>query len=447
MDLSLFWIFLSFVFCVTLTVTQMGKKSLVIVVILVWWYFWLALSEFSLTGLFPPSDYAKLLYLVFFFFLTSFAVLFNSKKIYRYFSIDAETFLKKEVLNKESLFFKFQIFLLFPLFVFFCIRGLYLLLYVYEINFYRSEVYGLNTGSSALFFNSHVISSIYELLAGPLLLLGLFLGFSFYIYLKRSRVLAISYILIVMDSVMSAGRFGYHYILYSLILIVLYQMFIKKKVLSWKSLLLGAFVFLSIFLLSVSVSIKRNKSTSPISGFMERFVIDYHTNSFTIFSQELDNPESGIHKYTYGRSTFSGLEKYAAVILRSFNYKVNSQSDVIGGELMVNRVVGWNQKWEGKYYNAFGSMFYSMYRDGGVLFVILYGILFGCCLSYFSNGLVSKNPFHLSILNALSFIGIYGIFQPVTTGPILPSIFLIILFYKLNLQKISNFIRNTVFNV
>ncbi|PJZ61794.1 O-antigen polymerase [Leptospira adleri] len=412
------------------------KTSWILILIQLYWFFWMFISSLSLTGLFIPSDFTYFLYIT---LLSSVTI---GAGIYKFYSI-----LKKDELEKsknqtnsllrisdeakEFYFFVFILLFVLPVVLFFFLKSLY-------INFspgamppsmFRAHAFGIY-GDSILFGKNKYLY-YYSLAINPFILATLFLGAGFYLKLNRKRLLILGSALVAMDTLMMLGRFGFYYILVTLLLILIVK-FIKDRENFRKFFTIpGLFAVLCGLVLIFSIGMLRGpRKMAGMKEFVSMYVIDYHTESFVMFDHELKNKDSLLHERTYGRTSLGGLERGFSFLLALFRipFYFQIQSDLVGDYLHKNRLLGYTPEGQPKEYNAFGSVLFSLYKDGGILFTIIFGALFGFFVSKFSESIFDLNPFRLSILASLLFIGIFGIFQPVLSGPILLTILFLALF-------------------
>lgn len=410
-----------FYFILAMIVFNSSKQGLGLLIILVWWGILNLVTYFSLSGLFLISSETQFVYFLFF---TLFVISFLfTEKLFQFIQLKKSNFNVIPYLYR--LLFNLTVFVLLPIQILFTLRAIYLFSFVMTPAYYRSDVFGLMTGTSSLFFNSILVAKAHALIIGPLQFVIFFAGFSFYINRKKKGLLVLGSILIILDALMMFGRFGYHYLILSLV----FYFFLSGRIKNFrekKRVILLALTFVTILLFTV-VKVTNNRGDSNLTKILKTYVITYHTESFVIFDTELKNPNSILHDYTYGLSTFGGVERYFIPLVNKFGYSLISQADLVGGYLHQNFLIGYDEYHKPLLFNAYGSIFFAMYRDGGLIAVSLFGILFGFFLSFYSVSLKSKDPIDFAIFYGLLFIFIYGIFQPTVLGPMLPALFILYL--------------------
>jgi len=404
-----------------LLVSYFSKQGIGLVIILAWWGILNVITYFSLSGLFLISNETQLVYFLFFTFIViSFLMVEKLLPSIR---------LKKSYLTINLYFydilFRLALIVLIPIQLMFSLRAIYLISFVMTPSYYRSDVFGLITGTSTLFYNSIQLAKIHAFVIGPLQFVIFFAGFSYFAFCKKKGLLVLGALLIILDALMMYGRFGYHYLIFSLFLFFLFYRE-RKKVNEMKKIVIISFLFL-FFLILVLYKITSDRDKLSLIDVFKTYFVTYHTESFVIFDTELKNPNSILHEYTYGLSTFGGVERYFIPLVNKFGYSLISQADLVGGYLHQNFLIGYDEYHKPLLFNAYGSIFFAMYRDGGLIAVSLFGILFGFFLSFYSVSLKSKDPIDFAIFYGLLFIFIYGVFQPTVLGPMLPALFILYL--------------------
>ncbi|MCG9875811.1 MAG: oligosaccharide repeat unit polymerase [Leptospiraceae bacterium] len=394
---------------------KLEKSGILIIVSITWWFNWLIFSTISISGYFKPG--IKTISLIVLFFISLCVGIYLKDKIIILPLFKLKN-LKIKELNIEEKFYKFLIVFILPLSLMGLSRTFYLLATKYSQSYYRSEVFGLNTGTSDLFLNSNILAGIYWNAIIPLYWASLLLGIVYYLKYNQAKLLLLSFLLFIIDSLTTVGRFSLHYIIFTLIILVSIKWSTNSVKLNYRKVTL---TILGVFLIIILMfSIRLGKDFKYV---FDIYIIGYHTSSLTILDQELNNPQSIILDKTLGSSFWTGLMNFPRFISANIlGFSWVGEGDLMGGYLHNNRLVGFNNKSQPFYNNAFGTIFFSMYRDGGFLAIILYGIFFGYLLGITANKIPNKNMifqiFHISII----FILIYGLFQPFTSGPILQAI-------------------------
>ncbi|MCW7462941.1 O-antigen polymerase [Leptospira limi] len=400
-------------------VARYSKNPIGMYIILIWWGALNLLNYFSLSGLFIISSDTQYVYFLFFVFFTLsfiFTENFINSRVYDNFNINVS-------LYSYNFLFYFALLLIVPIQIMFTVRAIYLFSFIMEPSMYRSDVFGLITGTSSLFFNSVHVAKAHAFIIGPLQFVVFFSGISYFIVRKKVGLLFLGTILIVLDAIMMFGRFGYHYLIISILLYFIFTNKNKYKEEKFRVYLFSIVLFL--ILIFASLKITNNRGDSNIIKILKTYIVTYHTESFTIFDIELKNPNSILHEYTYGLSTLGGIERYFIPLINIFGYRFISQADQVGGYLHQNFLIGYDEYNNPLLFNAYGSIFFTMYRDGGLIAVSVFGILLGFFFSIYSGSLKTKDPIDFAIFYGLLFLILYGIFQPTVLGPMLPALFIL----------------------
>jgi oligosaccharide repeat unit polymerase len=420
-QILLFWIFSSFLLYLILK-----KYSIFLVLILTWWCFWSFINSLDITGLFTIRQSTQNLYFLFFIGLLLGSILFRLKqKRVKLKNIIYIPRFKHKILNQNI--FKFYLICITPIVFYFFIRALYLMNTKFTMHEYRSDVFGLLTGTSTLFYHSGLISLFYFWIINPFQNAAIFIGISSKFYIKNNKVFILSILLLLMDAIIVAGRFALHFILTIIFIVLVFELLNSQTIVKFfKKIRNYFFVVLLVFMITIFLTFIRESITiQSFYSSLKLYILIYHSESFTILDREILNQNSIIHDLTYGKSFFGGILKYPIYFLNFFGFNIISEESKIGSYLHKSIFIGYFQDHSQIYLNAFGSIFFNMYRDGREYFIFGCGILYGYLVSFFSLAFQSRNPFKISILVALIFIGIYGIFQPYIDGAILPSMVLV----------------------
>lgn len=432
-QILLFW------FCSSIVLYLILKKySIFLVLILTWWCFWSFINSLDITGLFSIRQSTQNLYFLFFIGLLLGSILFRLKqKRVKLKNIIYIPRFKFKMLNQNI--FKFYLICITPIVFYFFIRALYLMNTKFTMHEYRNDVFGLLTGTSTLFYHSGLISLLYFWIINPFQNAAIFIGISSKFYIKSNKVFILSILLLLMDAIIVAGRFALHFILTIIFIVLIFELLNSQTIVKFfKKIRNYFFVVLLVFMITVFITFIRESITiQSFYSSLKLYILIYHSESFTILDREILNQNSIIHELTYGKSFFGGILKYPILFLNYFGMNLVSEESRIGAYLHKGIFIGYYDNKAPIYLNAFGSIFFNMYRDGREYFIFGCGILYGYLVANFSKAFSSRNPLKVALLVSLIFIGIYGIFQPYIDGAILPSIVLIYLFLGIPSLKIK----------
>jgi oligosaccharide repeat unit polymerase len=396
------------------------RNSGAILSIQLWWLIWLLFAHGSFTGLFAPSQFTTLLVIgsVFAVSLGGIAHEFFAKRFQRI----PDYLLKKENIShsieKKMLLLTWYISL--PFTVFFFTRFLWLVRLEPSLAVYRSKVFG-DGSPYPLLYRFNAVMSFDWFVIEPLILAALFIGIAIALASGRRRLFLWASAIVIAHNVMMGGRFGIHYVMtmsgFLFVVAINTNRYAVKKLFAYLVLALVLMTGALALITSLRVSDSNKAVTHDWSRSIHQF-IDYHTIGFSIFDHDIMRPDSLLHRPSYGRSSLGAIDRLAVRFLRLFGSEKVAQSEWNGATLQTHRIIGRNADGAPMHYNAFGTVFYSLYRDGGILMCIFGATIFGFYLARFSAAISSRNFYGLAMVSALFFIGIYGIFQPILESPI-----------------------------
>jgi len=265
---------------------------------------------------------------------------------------------------------------------------------------YRAKVF---TDSSPI-YTSKISHYFARFFIGPLGYILLFIGISFTCLRGDTRLLVPACVLFLAISIVEFGRFGLYNIIFFAIIYILNN---------FRKMNAKFFVFLvSVFIVIFAVTYFRSaEGESVLRLIFELYIIKYHTLGFYILNFELSNPQSIIHDKTLGLTTVYSIFDPVISILRYFSFPVPvPESGIVGKYLDDYRYLGTDINGDPFYSNAFGTILFGLYRDGGLVGVALFGSVWGFmvhCLFKNKNGVVT-----FAALIGLLHLCFFGIFQP-----------------------------------
>ena len=169
--------------------------------------------------------------------------------------------------------------------------------------------------------------------------------------------------------------------------------------------------------------------TSSVSGF-----IDYNIIGFKIFDANLNNPSSIIHSHTFGRSLFGQVDSLFSILYRLIVDKgflpANSEN-----AKYLDTFIDLGLK-DVKNVNAFGTVFFTLYRDFGYSGIILFPFFFGFLINLINLKFQrTKNPNYFMLGLFFIYSLTFSVYQSVFEGVFWPM-FLILIFI-IKFPKIS----------
>jgi oligosaccharide repeat unit polymerase len=313
----------------------------------------------------------------------------------------------------------YYFFLLFTLIEYVLTNGSDVMVYIRAIAF--SEDYDSNP-----FFKSDLHLFIHRILIIPSIYSMYLIGLKNYFYFKKYKILLISVVLLLIDSIIMFGRLNIYYML----LIYVFGAFVYGK---YKSVILfiknkvnfnSFFVIISVvfflFLITSIRSVDENDIfLKPLLSF-----IDYNLYGFRIFDNNLNDPNSIIHLHTFGRSMLGQVDAIFSIIYRLTVDSNFLPASSINGKFL-DSYIDLGIK-EVKTANAFGTLLFTFYRDFGTFGVIIYSTLLGIYLNFLDIKFKSTNNpkyfvFGLFIVYSL----VFSIYQSVFEGIFWPMYFIL----------------------
>lgn len=368
-----------------------------------WWLFWLWIANFSIFGVYPPTERTQIFVLLFFVGVLVSEVIFQMfrKKSSR--NMEAESLNVGRIEFWLSQIFKVTSLFTVPVVSFYFFKSFYIM-YTVGVRDYRSKAFS-TLQVPGLLFGSAKVESLYFFVTGPIVLFCFLYGATLFLRERTHRPLLIASILIVMDGVLRLARVNIYSFFVIFVFMYLVYFFSGKIVKSrgektnrkgWSYPLLASLILL--------FSILQIGSVRNVRGLkqFELFVVDYHTIGFALFDSELTNPTSDLNtKSTYGRLFLGGVESLFTIVIRQFDH--NYMSPALGNAIRMTQdvLVGvekdqpFNFRNGEKRYNSFYTMLYTFYSDAKEYGFLIYGFLIGLAIIYFYTSWLATN----SILN------------------------------------------------
>lgn len=402
-----------------------GPRAFFLNLILFWWLFWLAISKYSFTGVDVPSNET---YFVFYFFLfsifigslISLALPIKNKIL---FDGDMESL---KVSKLERIFLGKVFYIVISVVLIFFLKSIYLFITIDSLELYRAAVFGLVDGEGSILFGNGHVALLYNLTIKSLIMAMFFIGLSIYVNSGKLRLMLWASLFLMMDGVMMLGRFQVYYIIVFLpIAFILRNGFIA--LFSFRPVLFLSSVIALVLILSFM------RGTVDFIDFVNMFIVNYHTFSFNLFGQALNDSESFLNtNTTFGLASIGGVVTIFTLILRRFGFDISPLSAYVGTNLSENVQVGFDALGGAISANAFYSILYSLYLDGGLIAIWLFGIAYGLLLIRVSCSRQLKNRV---VLFCLIYIGFFGLFQPILMGNVLWWFFIFVISYYFIIRR------------
>ena len=354
-------------------------------IILWWWGGWLLMANCSLTGLFLPSWRTNLLISVFLFsyIIGCFIPTAFHKRNYKLSSLKISNHIAIEKTNenyarikKLGKFFSVCLMVVIP----------FMLYYAYvSVNAMLSYGPGYRMliissfHSAGVLFPSKFIAYFFRVVVASITYAYSFYAVSTFLFNRNYKVIFISFVLVILQSAIYFSRSDIYLIL--VVMLVAYftfdSSFISKNsnVLRAKASLRKYFFFLFSVLLIITIL---RAGHSKIYELIRIYGIDYHTVGFVLLDQELSDPDSILHtQRTYGLSAVGGVERVVVTFLRRTDPNIHSIVFDNRAKHWAFTLTGFEPDGREKRYNALYNIVYGLYRDFGVVSVIVGGFLIG----------------------------------------------------------------------
>ena len=274
----------------------------------------------------------------------------------------------------------------------------------------RQLLFGTANQDSVL-FNSKELALLYFVFVQAALRVAVITGFAITFFTGRYKYLAIGNLLCLVDSLLFLGRGALLEFAFQLVFFLLVSHELRRQVSNRVKRIIG--VSLAILFLSGAIVgvIRGDTKSVSMSNFIKNQVINYHTVGFVILDQELADKQSRLNQNTtYGLATLGGIERLTVLLIRRFDKSIDTVSGQNGEYLAEFRVLGRNSEGEDLYYNAFATIFYTFFLDGGYLFVLIGMAVFGMWISRERTLFLYGRASHLTTLYTLVQAGYSSLF-------------------------------------
>ena len=393
-------------------------------IVMMWYFMILALSFFYDGDIIPLTSQTKLLLILFVIGLGIGGLVASQQ--FRFRSKVDITFLPHERSDKVTWFIYCLIIyysvLLLLLIKFVVINGGDVLVYMRVMVF--SSDYEVNP-----FFLSDLHVFIHRILIIPSILALYIISLKNHFVFNLNKIFYISIFLLVVDSIVMFGRLNLYYMFF-MYLSTLFVFSKKNSLLTfllkrWKLRQIISITIAILVILIISSMRSLEENTSVLMSELFSSFIEYNIYGFRIFDLNLNDSTSIMHQHTYGRSFLGQIDAVFSILLRvTLDLDILPASSVNGSFLNTYFDVG-NSKT--KTANAFGTLFFSLFRDFGVLGILLSSIVLGFIVNWLSLKFkYVKDPKYLTLgllfLYAISF----SVYQSVFEGAFWPMFFIVI---------------------
>jgi oligosaccharide repeat unit polymerase len=398
--------------------------------ILIWFVFWLILANFSIGGVYPISYKTNIVALIGILgFIFGMFVASTPKNVL------PKNFSCNKYVNRLELFYSFFNPISLLLLLLLVIKFIWLFISD-PLLVSRLALFG-NEEEPSLIFGSQQALLLYTIFVKTILKSLVIIGFYLSFIKQKSKYFLVANLIWLLDSILFLGRGALLEFIFQIIFyLILCKTFKIRFTKSIKRTLFTTF-FLLILLAPLMSLIRGDEEKFNLKNFFYRQVINYHTVGYVIFDQELNNNNSRLNTTTsYGRATLGGIERFIVLFIRRFDKNIDSISGQNGEYLNEFRLLGKSNDGTELYYNAFATLFYSFYLDGGILFVFFGFAIFSFFLSRVSLLVSNHQLQYLPILYLLFQFGINSLYG----SPIENTIFWYVVLILFLFRKLPYFI-------
>lgn len=381
------------------------------------WIFFLWLSNFSLTGYFPPSFYTQALVILMLISCSIGGLLGNSKKIRNAIDYDRKyNFLLKIVYLLVIPFFVYLLFVSSKLILNYGFWG-----YMYITRF-QIGVEGM--GRDAI-FGAGYLRIIFNTFIYPILTAAFYIGTAFIFLKKRNHLFIVASILLIIHGIVLTAMSDFFTIsvVVSLVLIIVLtnkskfdaSNYKKIKKLSFRIIIIG-------FTLILLLATQRGRNLN-LNQIILRYGVGYHTLGFTMFDKELLNEKSYLNEnLTYGRAVFGLPDQLLEVLSRRIDKEgirsISRELIVMQDEKIHVGYYDWGNGTEKIESNAFYTILYYLYLDGRLFGVVIIPIIYSYLLmSFFLRWRRGNDPYSFTMILFLFMVGLDALKMPSVIRP------------------------------
>ena len=379
-------------------------------VIIFYWFLMLLLSNYSITGLYVPSPYSQyLLYVSFSLFAAGYFVslsLFRAKGLYVRNRIEAfgfeERWLKLLVLIPSC----FVFLMLFIALEYIISHG------------YTSFLIETRWNNGDVTFLFDFIPGFYFILSVIIKPLSLAMFFSFFSLSRQFKVfkhyLYLSIVLILIIAFVYSSRVEVIIVFIAFFFDYLLPNESKNDRLKKRFyFFISSLFFIGLLFFASYMRAGGQEGQLTVADLFLRYAVEYHLFGFTMFDigiNKIDNNPD--HVYSVIASTvsivFYPIEKFANLLGIEYVSPAMAARDEMLGQVLVGN----------KESNAFYTVFYLFYRDGGVLGLFLFSFIFGFSFKAYLNGInLTKHTLYSAKSMAVSIFLFYSCYVALLFPP------------------------------
>lgn len=136
---------------------------------------------------------------------------------------------------------------------------------------------------------------------------------------------------------------------------------------------------LAFALLVLSAMNRYGSDDGQLFGALQRYVVGYHLIGFSFYDFQLADPNSILHAHSFGRSSLGFLEQIVEHVSRLIGVDfiaASSENSTYNDNAVAIGIASAGD------FNAFGTLAFTLYRDLGVIGILIGGFLYGGVLSF-----------------------------------------------------------------
>jgi oligosaccharide repeat unit polymerase len=401
-------------------------------VVLLWISFWVLMANFSLGGLYSTSIELNILAILGLasFWIGSLFFLPSSRNTKNFQVHDNTLFqLKKGFKLAVTICAIVQIYLLWK----------FIVILMQDPSLLTRQLLFGTVDQDSVLFDSKEFALLYFVFVQAAMRIAVITGFVLSFFTGKFKYLVIGNLLSLTDSLLFLGRGALLEFVFQIIFFFLVSYELRRKLSRWTISKIGLSIVTLIFFGAIVGAIRGDTESINISSFVKYQIVNYHTVGFVILDQELSDQQSRLNiNTTFGMATLGGIERLAVLVIRRFDKSIDSVSGENGEYLAEFRVLGRNDEGQDLNYNAFATIFYTFFLDGGYLFVVFGMMAFGIWMSRVRALFLSGHAFHLSTLYVLVQAGFNSVFfSPVESTTFWIVIIALFLIRKLKPRRLA----------
>jgi oligosaccharide repeat unit polymerase len=254
-----------------------------------------------------------------------------------------------------------------------------------NIGTYRILAFGTQDSPSILFGNQQ-IALLYWIFCFAFNHVLLYLGVYLFFKSNRKVYLIVGFLPVFFDSLVFMGRGAF----VELVHVMIFVIFVKKEFLRQSILsilkrnkkFIVFLLFVIAFMISIS-SLRGDVEKVEIKYVIKDQLINYNTVGFVIFDYQLNNQNSFLNRTNSfaGRTTFGGIENLVYLFVSRFDPSFRCIIGESNEDLDKMKEVNLGEFGNEKYYNAFTTVLYNTFLDGGLIWSVIYFFSYGFVLT------------------------------------------------------------------